>query len=95
VLIGTAPFIAADDELKSNRYQSKGDAVDIKSEMMATVWQISVDVGDAVPAGATLMVLESMKMEFPVEAPTAGTVTGVLVAEGDAVTEGQIVVTMD
>jgi acetyl-CoA carboxylase biotin carboxyl carrier protein len=53
----------------------------VKAHITGTVWKIEVNVGDAV-------VLESMKMEMPVESPSAGTVTVVLVKEGDAVEEG-------
>ena len=61
----------------------------VLSDLNAKVWQIEVAVGDAVEAEATLMILESMKTEIPVDAPRAGTVKAILVAEGDPVEEGQ------
>ena len=60
----------------------------VRAEMVANVFQVAVAPGDAVEAGSTLLVLESMKMEMPVESPAAGKVSAVLVKEGAAVEEG-------
>ncbi|WP_374666880.1 acetyl-CoA carboxylase biotin carboxyl carrier protein subunit [Ramlibacter sp.] len=68
--------------------------VALQSEVTGTVWKIEVKAGDAVEADQTLVVMESMKMEIPVVAPRAGTVRRVLVAEGEAVAEGQDVVVL-
>jgi len=57
--------------------------------MTGNVWQLLVATGDVVAAGAPLLILESMKMEFPIEAPVDGRCT-LLVAEGDNVTRGQV-----
>lgn len=59
------------------------------AEMSANVWKILVGVGDVVEEDDTLMILESMKMEIPVMAESAGTVVTVLVAEGDTIAPGQ------
>lgn len=67
----------------------------VLSDLNAKVWQIEVAVGDAVDAEATLMILESMKTEIPVDAPRAGTVKAILVAEGDPVAEGQTLVLLE
>ena len=64
---------------------------DVRSEIAANVWKVTVEVGQAVAAGATLAILESMKMEIPVEAPHAGTVTDVRVAPDDRVAEGDVI----
>lgn len=53
------------------------------------VWKIERQPGEAVAAGDTVMILESMKMEIPVDAQVAGVLHELLVAEGEAVTEGQ------
>ena len=63
-------------------------ATSIPAHITGTVWKIEVKVGDAVAEGQTVVILESMKMEMPVEAPAAGKVSAVLVKEGDAVVEG-------
>ena len=63
-------------------------ATSIPAHITGTVWKIEVQVGDAVAEGQTVVILESMKMEMPVESPAAGKVSAVLVKEGDAVEEG-------
>jgi acetyl-CoA carboxylase biotin carboxyl carrier protein len=61
----------------------------IRSEITGTVWKIVAQAGAVLQADDTIMVLESMKMEIPVIAPEDGSVVTLLVAEGDAVREGQ------
>ena len=56
--------------------------------MVANVLVVEVAVGDAVDIGDIVVLLESMKMEIPVMAEAAGTVTAVKVAAGDVVQEG-------
>ena len=63
----------------------------VKTEIAANVWKIVVQVGDTVTTGQELMILESMKMEIPVESPCDGTVKAILTKEGDAVDDGQVV----
>jgi len=63
----------------------------VLSEMVASVWKVVVTPGDAVAAGDPLVILESMKMEIPVESPAAGTVTEVRVEEGAVVQEGDVI----
>jgi biotin carboxyl carrier protein len=63
----------------------------IRSEVSGSVWQVEVVVGQQVNEGDTLVVVESMKMEIPVTAPSAGTVTEILVAEGEAVVDDQVI----
>ena len=58
---------------------------------MANVWKVVVNVGDAVSEGDTLVILESMKMEIPVEAPEGGTIQQVAVEEGGVVQEGDLI----
>jgi acetyl-CoA carboxylase biotin carboxyl carrier protein len=66
-----------------------------KSDVSGSVWKIEVTLGQKVAQGDTLVLIESMKMEIPVVAETAGTVASILVAEGDGITEGQSVVTLE
>jgi acetyl-CoA carboxylase biotin carboxyl carrier protein len=63
----------------------------IRAEMVANVWKVVVSQGDAVADGDTLVILESMKMEIPVLAEAAGTVTALHVGEGDVVQEGDVI----
>ncbi len=62
----------------------------IKSPMAGTVWKIVAIVGQDVDYGDTVAILESMKMEIPVEADSAGKVVRFLVAEGDVVDDGVV-----
>lgn len=64
----------------------------IKSNMAGTVWKVLVQPGDAVVPGQDVIILESMKMEIPITAEVAGTVTAVAVGEGDFVNDGDLVV---
>jgi len=67
----------------------------VLSEMVASVWKVVVTPGDAVAAGDPLVILESMKMEIPVESPAAGTVTEVRVEEGAVVQEGDVLAVVE
>jgi acetyl-CoA carboxylase biotin carboxyl carrier protein len=69
-------------------------AKDIKAHITGTVWKIEVKVGDQVDEGTTVVILESMKMEMPVESEDEGKVETIHVTEGQAVTEGQVLVTL-
>jgi acetyl-CoA carboxylase biotin carboxyl carrier protein len=60
----------------------------VKAHIAGTVWKVEVGVGDAVTAGQTVVILESMKMEMPVESPADGRVTQVMVTPGQPVEEG-------
>lgn len=64
----------------------------IVAEMVANVIEVSVEAGQQVAAGEAVILLESMKMEIPVMAEIAGTVTAVKVAPGDVVQEGDTLV---
>jgi acetyl-CoA carboxylase biotin carboxyl carrier protein len=68
---------------------------EIVAEMVANVWKVVVAAGDAVGAGDPLVILESMKMEIPVESPEAGTVTEVRVQEGGLVQEGDVIAVVE
>jgi acetyl-CoA carboxylase biotin carboxyl carrier protein len=59
------------------------------------VWKVEVEVGDTVEEGDTVVILESMKMEMPVEAEDEGTVKEILVEEGQAVSEGDMLVVLE
>lgn len=69
--------------------------IEIKSEIAGKVWQIEAEVGQAVDEDDAVVILESMKMEIPVAAPRAGTITAILVEKDEAVAEGQTVARME
>jgi biotin carboxyl carrier protein len=70
-------------------------AEEIRAEMVANVWKIVVAEGEAVESGATLVILESMKMEIPVVTDSAGTVSALHVSEGDVVQEGDVIAVVE
>jgi acetyl-CoA carboxylase biotin carboxyl carrier protein len=67
---------------------------DVAAHITGTVWKIECKVGQAVNAGDTLVILESMKMEMPVEAPEGGTVKEIRCKETQAVNEGDVLVVL-
>ncbi len=68
---------------------------EIRAEMTANVWQVSAEVGQVVAEGDVLVILESMKMEIPVEAPKAGTIAEVRVKPEDSVQEGDVLIVIN
>ena len=69
--------------------------VDVVAEIAANVWQVPAEVGQTVAAGDTIAILESMKMEIPVESPVAGKVAELRVAPDDQVNEGDVIAVID
>jgi len=67
----------------------------VLAHITGTVWKILVQVGDAVAAEQQLLILESMKMEMPVEAPSAGNVASIAVTAGQAVEEGDLLLELE
>jgi acetyl-CoA carboxylase biotin carboxyl carrier protein len=68
---------------------------DIEAHITGTVWKIEVEVGDEVTEGDEVAILESMKMEMPVEAEDGGTVKEIRVEEGQAVSEGDTLIVLE
>jgi acetyl-CoA carboxylase biotin carboxyl carrier protein len=68
---------------------------DIEAHITGTVWKIECKIGDKVAEGDTVVILESMKMEMPVEAEDEGTVKEILCEEGQAVNEGDTLVVLE
>ncbi len=70
-------------------------STEIRAEITGNVWKILVKPGDQVQAGDALLILESMKMEIPVETEDDGIVGSILVQEGQAIDEGTLVARLD
>lgn len=68
---------------------------EVRAEITANVWQVRVEVGQSVEVGDELVILESMKMEIPVIAPLAGTISELAVAPDDQVTEGDLIAVIE
>jgi biotin carboxyl carrier protein len=68
---------------------------EVRAEMVANVWKVVASQGDTVEDGDTLVILESMKMEIPVVAESAGTLSELRVSEGQVVQEGDVIAVID
>jgi acetyl-CoA carboxylase biotin carboxyl carrier protein len=68
---------------------------DVEAHITGTVWKIEVKVGDQVDEGETVVILESMKMEMPVEAEDPGKVSEIRCEEGQSVSEGDVLVVLE
>lgn len=65
--------------------------IEIRAEITGTLWKILVATNTPQSAGSPLAVIESMKMEIPVEAPATGFVAEFLFEEGSAIEEGAVI----
>jgi acetyl-CoA carboxylase biotin carboxyl carrier protein len=70
-------------------------ATDVKAHITGTVWKVEVSVGDKVNEGDTVVILESMKMEMPVEAPCSGTVKEIKVSPNSPVEEDAVLLVIE
>lgn len=68
---------------------------EINSNMAGSVWKVLVKNGDIVTEGQEVVILESMKMEIPIIAESAGTVSDIKISESDFVNEGDVLVVID
>ena len=68
---------------------------DVEAHITGTVWKVECKVGDEVEEGDTLVILESMKMEMPVEAEDDGKVAEIRCEEGQSVSEGDTLVVLE
>ncbi len=67
----------------------------LETPVQGTVWKVVVKVDQTVKAGETLLIIESMKMEIPIESPRSGIVRELLVAEGEQVKQDSIVAVLE
>ena len=67
---------------------------EVLAHITGTVWKIECQVGDSLAEGDTVAILESMKMEMPVESEAEGTVVEIRCEEGQAVSEGDVLVVL-
>jgi acetyl-CoA carboxylase biotin carboxyl carrier protein len=68
---------------------------DVEAHITGTVWKIECEIGQQVEEGDTLVILESMKMEMPVEAEDDGRVREIVCSEGQSVSEGDTLVVLE
>jgi acetyl-CoA carboxylase biotin carboxyl carrier protein len=67
----------------------------IEAHITGNIWKVEVAVGDSVKEGDTVVILESMKMEIPVESEDDGTVKEIRCEEGQAVSEGDVLIVLE
>lgn len=70
-------------------------ATKVVTDVAGNVWKIIANAGDSVAQDDTIVIMESMKMEIPVLAPKAGKILEVMVEEGEAIAEGEVVATVE
>lgn len=69
-------------------------SIGVPAPVTGSVWKVLVAVGDVVEADDELVILESMKMEIPVDADVGGTIEAIHTSEGAAVSEDDILLTI-
>ncbi len=69
--------------------------MEVAAHITGTIWKIEVSVGQQVAEGDVLVILESMKMEMPLEAMDSGVVKEIRCAEGQAVSEGDVLIILE
>jgi acetyl-CoA carboxylase biotin carboxyl carrier protein len=67
----------------------------VKAHITGTVWKIEKQVGQSIASGESVVILESMKMEMPVESPVAGKIIEIRCSEGQAVDEGAVLAVVE
>ena len=67
----------------------------VEAHITGTVWKVECEVGQEVEEGDTLVIIESMKMEMPVEAEDDGKVSEITCQEGQSVSEGDTLVVLE
>ena len=68
---------------------------EVDAQIAGKLWKIEKAVGDAVAEEDVIMIIESMKMEIPVEAPCGGSIAEICVSEGDSIEEGTVLAVIE
>jgi acetyl-CoA carboxylase biotin carboxyl carrier protein len=95
VVPATPAVIVARAAARSETKEDPRAMPDVEAHITGTVWKIEVKVGDQVDDGDTVVILESMKMEMPVEVEDPGVVKEIRCEEGQSVQEGDVLVVLE
>ena len=93
-VVAPAPAAAAPVARPAAPAAPAGAGSPVKAPLPGTISPVNVKVGDKVNVGDTVVVLEAMKMQNNIEAENSGTVTSILVNQGDSVMEGATLITI-
>ena len=93
--VAPAPVAAPAPAAAPAAAQGSAGSIEVVAAVPGKVFKVTANVGDAVKAGDTVIILESMKMEIPVVAPEDGTVASINVGAGDAVESGDLLATLN
>ncbi len=83
-----------EEKMVENKVAPSSGNIKVVAPMPGNIWKIKTSIGAKVEKHEVLLILEAMKMENEIVAPDAGTVTNILVKEGDAVEPGKVMVEM-
>lgn len=89
-----ADGVAANTSATNAQPTSTSNAQPINAQLGGNIFKVLCKVGDVIALDQTVLILEAMKMETEVKSPIAGTITSIDIKEGDAVTPGQLLLTV-
>ncbi|MBB3110182.1 urea carboxylase [Paenibacillus phyllosphaerae] len=91
--LGLAEYVSEQESGKAASDEELPSEIDaIRCSMPGSIWKVLVSPGDRIKKGETLIIVESMKMEFSQNAPFDGIIHSVHVTPGDAVNAGQLII---
>jgi oxaloacetate decarboxylase alpha subunit len=86
--------VSANTSATNAQPTSTSNAQPINAQLGGNIFKVLCKVGDVIALDQTVLILEAMKMETEVKSPFAGTITSIDIKEGDAVTPGQLLLTV-
>jgi oxaloacetate decarboxylase alpha subunit len=89
-----ADGVSANTSATNTQPTSTSNAQPINAQLGGNIFKVLCKVGDVIALDQTVLILEAMKMETEVKSPIAGTITSIDIKEGDAVTPGQLLLTV-
>ena len=89
-----ADGVSANTSATNTQPTSTSNAQPINAQLGGNIFKVLCKVGDVIALDQTVLILEAMKMETEVKSPIAGTITSIEIKEGDAVTPGQLLLTV-